>query len=85
MDMRLEVKPCPCCGSKDIYAGVESASSYHAKCNDCGMRTRPVGVINWPKNLEKEVFDILGQGVEYEKAVMFVCIRECLKSWNFRA
>lgn len=82
--MKLEVKCCPCCSSDDIYLGVESASAYHVKCNDCGIRTKPVGVINWDDSLEAEVFNLLNDGIDYEKAVSFVCIREALKSWNTR-
>lgn len=36
----MKMKPCPFCGSTDIFAGVSGAFSYHVKCLGCGIRTR---------------------------------------------
>jgi hypothetical protein len=65
-----DLLPCPFCGEKDIYVGIESSMSYHCKCTKCGARTRPVCVPNiWNS----------------KKCLESSLILKAVKFWNKRA
>jgi len=42
LDWKLKLNPCPFCGCKNIYAGIESSMRSVVRCTGCGCRTRGV-------------------------------------------
>lgn len=67
--MSLHTEPCPCCGSSSIYVGVAHAFGFHARCENCGLRTRD---FNYPERGSKSHLE---QRLKFKAA----------EAWNKRA
>jgi len=67
--MSLRTEPCPCCGSTSIYVGVSHAFGFHARCENCGLRTRD---FDYPERCAK---NHLEQRLKFKAA----------EAWNKRA
>jgi hypothetical protein len=59
--MKLDIKPCPCCGEEKIYAGHLSATSMGVEC-ECGLSMCIPFLEKW-------------DGSDYEEATLLEAVR----------
>lgn len=75
MNKEQELKPCPCCGSDDIYCGGLDYIAQGIQCRSCGLR-----ISRYPKDFKGGVFLLEKLSLDRESG-----LKEALKFWNQRA
>ena len=87
---REGAKPCPFCGNTQIYLGQASAMSYHARCVDCGARTKPVELPGrWPEDILGPIPEAVGEEGDdgkptYRGKLEKYLLDICANAWNRR-
>lgn len=76
----VKLKPCPCCGSADLYAGVDSALSYAVNCRSCGLKMARETPDKWPRGVWKKG---LSEDENFLALHSFV-LNEAVEAWNKR-
>lgn len=76
--MDIELKPCPFCGSDEVFIHWQGArygrAIYFVKCEKCGAETRAF-------SLRADTSELKGSPKEWDNSAAF----NALESWNRRA
>jgi len=79
---KYNLKPCPLCGNKNIYAGVASSQSMGVQCHneDCRCRVDLWIPDKWPKGLRKKGLSIQEMLAKLEEWTL----KKAIRAWNTR-
>ena len=76
----VELRPCPCCGSTDLYAGVDSALSYAITCRQCGLKMIRAMPDKWPRGVRKRGVSEAENFIRLGEYAVF----QAVAAWNTR-
>jgi len=68
--MSSTLKPCPFCGSENLYSGQVSFAAYGVECKECGSKGPSYGL---PDKSDKTIGDLMAE-----------LQNKAIKSWNSR-
>jgi hypothetical protein len=74
--MDENLKPCPFCGSDDLYVGHACAFTFHVSCNSCRSSGRSHGLT------DDELATIPDSSTDEE--VDQILLKRAIESWNKR-
>ncbi len=78
--VEVEVRPCPCCGSRSLWVGVTSSQSHGVECRRCRLMVSRSTPSRWPPRLYKSN---LSWDVNHRNLVLWV-LNKAIEAWNKR-